>query len=239
MSGDVLYHVLAGLLDVAIWGGELVDEQNLPEEGPAVYVANHALALGPIAVASSLPVRLYPWVIGDMVDWGKAAAYLNRDFVEPQLHIPPPISMIVSRLISQASVRLLKNIECIPVWQGEDLKETYRISVDFLMRGRSLLIFPEDPAQPLDEQCRMSPFKKGFSRLGEMYFESTQKILRFYPLVIHPRLRELKVCKPISFNPNNNSANERIRIKSVLESIIRNAYLEMTLRSYAGIPLPH
>jgi len=239
MSGDMLYRVLAGLLDVFVWGGELVDEQNLPEEGPAVYVANHALALGPIAVASSLPIRLYPWVIGDMVDWKKAAAYLNKDFVEPQLHIPPPISMTVSRLLSQASVRLLKNIECIPVWQGEDLMETYRISVDFLMRGRSLLIFPEDPAQPPDEQCHMSPFKKGFSRLGEMYFESTQEILRFYPLVIHPRLREVKVCKPIGFNPYNNPVNERIRIKSVLESIIRNTYLEMTLRSYAGIPLPH
>lgn len=239
MSGDMLYRVLAGLLNVLVWGGELVDEENLPEEGPAVYVANHALALGPIAVAASLPVRLYPWAIGDMLDWKKAAAYLNKDFVEPQLHIPPPVSMSVSRLISQASVRLLQNIECVPVWQGEDLMETYRISVDFLTQGRSLLIFPEDPAQPLDEQCRMSPFKKGFSRLGEMYFERTKNILRFYPLIVHPRLRQVKVCKPIAFNPNNDPASERVRIKSVLEMIIRNAYLEMTLRDYAGIPLPH
>ncbi len=239
MSGDVLYRVLKILFDVMIWGGEMTGEENLPESGPAVYVSNHALALGPIAVVSSLPVRLYSWVIGDMVDWDKAAAYLNKDFVEPQLHIPPPISMPVSRMISQASVRLLRGVGSIPVWHGEELYETYRLSVDYLSRGRSLLIFPEDPALPLDEQCKMSPFKKGFARLGEMYYQHTQNILRFYPMAVHPGLRRVKLGKPISYNPNNNPINERVRIKSVLESMIRNMFLEMTLQSYAGVPLPH
>lgn len=240
MAGDVLYRVLAGLLNIFIWGGDLIGDENLPRQGPAIYVSNHALALGPIAVVSSLPSRLYPWVIGDMVDWDKAASYLNKDFVEPQLHVPPPFSMSLSRLISQASVRLLRGVESIPVWHGEELWETYRLSVDYLERGRSLLIFPEDPEQPLDDQCKMSPFKKGFVRLGEMYFERTQKTLRFYPLAVHPGLRQVKLGKPIAFNPNNNnSVNERIRIKTVLESVIRNMYLEMTLQNYAGIPLPH
>ncbi|HEX2697108.1 MAG TPA: hypothetical protein VHM28_05325 [Anaerolineales bacterium] len=239
MSGDVLYRVLSGFLNVFVWGGELAGSDNLPEEGPAVYVANHALALGPIAVTSSLPIRLYPWVIGDMVAWDKAAAYLDKDFVGPQLHMPTLFSMPLSRLISQASVRLLRGVECIPVWPREELLETYHVSVDYLERGRSLLIFPEDPTQPRDEQCNMSPFKKGFTRLGEMFFERTKNILRFFPLVVHPRLRQVKLLKPISFNPNNKPIHERTRLTNVLESIIHNAYLEMTLQSYAGIPLPH
>jgi hypothetical protein len=239
MSGDVLYRFVAGLLDVLIWGGELAGQENLPEAGAAVYVANHALALGPIAVTSSLPVRLYPWVIGDMLDRQKAAAYLREDFVRPQLHVPAPMDEILSRLISQASVRLLRTVECIPVWPGDELLETYRISLDYLVRGRSLLIFPEDPAQPLDEECRMSPFKKGFTRLGEMYHARTGQVLQFHPLAVHPRLRLVKLCKPIAFNPNNNPVRERTRLKSLLESIIRNAYLEMSLQGYAGIPLPH
>ena len=122
---------------------------------------------------------------------------------------------------------------------GEEAHETYRISVDHLSAGQSLLIFPEDPAQPLDEQCKMSPFYKGFARLGELYYERTQKILKFYPLAVHPGLREVKVGKPIAFNPNNHPANERVRIRSVLEAIIRGMYIEMTLQGYAGIPLPH
>jgi hypothetical protein len=239
MPRDVLYHVLRSLIDVSIWGGELAGGENLSKEGPAVYVANHALALGPIAVCSSLPIRLYPWVVGDMMDWSKAAAYLNKDFVEPQLHIPPPLSVPFSRFLSQITVRLLWSIECIPVWQGEGLLETYRMSLDYLQKGRSLLIFPEDPALPRDEQCNMSPFKKGFARLGEMYYERAHRILRFYPVTVHPGLRQVKLGRPVAFNPNNNPANERVRIKSVLESTIRNMYLELTLQNYAGIPLPH
>jgi hypothetical protein len=239
MSGDVLYRFLVEFLDAFIWGGELVGEENLPEGGPAVFVSNHALALGPIAVAASLPVRLYPWVISDMLDWERAAAYLNKDFTEPQLHVPAPLSILISKLIAQASVRLLRRIEGIPVWHGEKALETYRISIDYLARGKSLLIFPEDPAQPLDEQCKMSPFQKGFARLGDLFYERTRQLLRFYPLAAHPGLRQVKLGKPIVFNPSNNVANERVRIRSVLESVIRNMFLEMTMQGYAGIPLPH
>lgn len=239
MSGDVLYRFFVKFLDAFIWGGDLVGAENLPGTGPAVFVSNHALALGPIAAAASLPIRLYPWVINDMLDWDKAAAYLNKDFTEPQLHVPAPLSMLVSKLITQASVRLLRGIESIPVWHGEKALETYRISVEYLAQGKSLLIFPEDPAQPLDEQCKMSPFQKGFARLGELFYERTRQILRFYPLAVHPGLRQVKMGKPIAFNPNNLPANERLRIRSVLESMIRNMFLELTLQGYAGIPLPH
>ena len=239
MSGDTLYRGLAGMLDAMIWGGELAGAENLPKTGPVVFVSNHALALGPIAVVSSLPMRLYPWVVADMLEWDKAAAYLNKDFIRPQLHMPPIVSMFMARALSQISVRLLRSVDCVPVWHDEHLLETYRISVDYLLQGRNLLIFPEDPSQPLDEQCKMGPFMKGFARLGELYFERTQKALQFYPLAVHPVLRQVKLGKPITFNPMNRPSNERTRIKSVLESIIRNMFIEMTLQNYAGIPLPH
>ena len=239
MLDDFLYRSFAGLLDVTIWGGEFPGSENLPATGPAVFVSNHACALGPIAVVASVPLRLYPWVAADMLEQDKAAAYLNQDFVEPQLHIPPPLSMIVARTISKISVRLLRSIDCIPVWHGERVAETYRISLDYLMHGRNLLIFPEDPSQPFDERCGMYPFLKSFSRLGELYFERTQKNLRFYPLVVHPGLRQVVLGKPIVFNPINNVVNERNRIKSVMESVIRSTFIEMTLKGYAGIPLPH
>jgi len=237
MSDNNLYHGLAGLLDVMVWGGELIGAENLPETSPVVFISNHALALGPIAVVASLPMRLYPWVISDMLEWDKAAAYLNKDFVEPQLHIPPPLSMLVARIIAQASVRLLRKFDCIPALHGEQVLETYRISVEYLMQEKNLLIFPEDPTQPFDAQCNMRPFLKGFARLGEIYFGRTQKVLRFYPLAVHPGLRQVKLGKPITFNPINNLVNERTRIKSVLESIIRNMCIEMPLQNYTGIPV--
>jgi hypothetical protein len=85
----------------------------------------------------------------------------------------------------------------------------------------------------------MRPFKKGFTRLGEAYFGRTRRILRYYPLAVHLDLGRVKVGKPTSFNPLNDPARERIRIKNTLESSIHELYLNMNYESYAGIPLPH
>ena len=239
MKGDAPYWSLAETLGWLVWGGELLNRENLPDEYPVIFVSNHAAALGPIAVTSSLPIRLYPWVISDMLDWGKAAEYLRLDFVEPQLHVSPPLSSKLSRLISLASVRLLRAIESIPVYRGERLRDTYHISMEYLADGRSLLIFPEDPKGPLNDLFLMRPFKKGFARLGEMYYEKTKRILRFYPLAVNAAARKLKAGKPVSYNPYNNVIKERIRIKCVLESTIHDLYVSTILDDYAGIPLPH
>ncbi len=232
---DATYRLLSGLFDAFLWGGELVGEENLPKRGPAVFVANHLGAMGPIAVLASLPVRVYPWVIGDMLDKEKAAAYLVKDFVEPQLHIPPPASHWLAWGISKISVGLLRSAGCIAVWQGEQLLETYRRSVDLLLDGKNLLIFPEDPHQEWDSQARMTPFQKGFARLGEFYYQRSRRALAFVPLAVHLETYRVRVGEKVVFNPAVNPVNERLRIKHVLESSIREMYLQMASNGFIGL----
>lgn len=178
MKGNALYWSLARALDWLVWGGELLNRENLPKEYPVIFVSNHAGGLGAIAVASLLPVRLYPWVVSDMLDWDKAAGYLQMDFVEPQLQVHPSFSLKLSQLISLVSVRLLRAIDSIPVFSGEGLRETYRLSIEYLIAGRSLLIFPEDPNGPLNDLFLMRPFKKGFVRLGETISRASHSHIR-------------------------------------------------------------
>jgi 1-acyl-sn-glycerol-3-phosphate acyltransferase len=236
MMKDSTYRLIAWLFDAFLWGGELVGDENL-SEGPAVFVSNHLGAIGPIAVLASLPVRVYPWVVSDMMDSAKAAAYLNQDFVEPQLHIAPPLSLWIAKEISRISVRLLSSAGCVPVWQGDRLHETFERSVKLLLEGKSLLIFPEDPSKEFDPQYKMTPFKKGFARLGEMYYERTGRSLRFYPLAVHLGSYRVKVGRPIAYNSKNRPVNERLRIKNVLESSVREMYLNMGMRGFPGIPI--
>lgn len=239
MNIDSLYWFLARTLGWLVWGGDPLNREGLPAEYPVVFVCNHAAALGPIAAISSLPVRIYPWVISDMMEKDKAAAYLCRDFVEPQMHVPPPISMLVSRLISKVSVRLFRAMECVPVWRGEGLLETYRLSLRTLVQGKSLLIFPENPALPMNDLFRMTPFEKSFARLGETYFEQTKKSLPFYPLAVHSIARKIKIGKPVLYHPHNDLVRERIRIKRLIEATIHDLYLSITLESITSVPIPH
>ncbi|MGC8856642.1 MAG: lysophospholipid acyltransferase family protein [Anaerolineae bacterium] len=238
MISDRFYHFWVGVLDAFLWGGELVGEEHLPEKGPAVFVANHLGAWGPIAVMASMPTRLYPWIIGEMMDPARAADYLNMDFTEKQLHLRPPLSVALSRLLTKITIPMFEAMGCIPVWQGEKLHETYRQSVEYLRAGKCLLIFPEDPHQPLDGRYKMSPFMKGFTRLGELYYQQMGECLRFYPLSVHAETYRVQVGKPVSFNPNQPLAQERLRLKSVLEASVREMYWNMCLDGYLSVPLP-
>jgi hypothetical protein len=69
-------------------------------------------------------------------------------------------------------------------------------------------------------------FKKGFARLGELYFQVSGKRLKFYPLAVHEK-RTVLVGMPMAFNPMNRYTNERLRIKNQLEKSVHNMYLEM------------
>ncbi len=60
MNGDILYWSLAYILNGLGWGGEILNAENLPKEYPVVFISNHAQALGPLAVTTSLPVRVIP-----------------------------------------------------------------------------------------------------------------------------------------------------------------------------------
>ena len=237
---DWLYSFIAAGIQAFIWGGELAREENLPEQGPAVLVANHLGALGPLASAACVPRRLYPWVVAEMVDANTASNYLRLDFVEKELHLRLPFSLWLAKALSKITVPLLNSVGCVAVYPDADgLRTTFERSLDLLLDGQFLLVFPEDPSRPIYPQFKMSPFKKGFARLGEMYFQHTGQILRFYPLAIHGERRLVQVGKPIAYNPYTSPVEERMRVKNVLENMIHEMYLEMDAGGYVGVPLPY
>ncbi|MFN3741259.1 MAG: lysophospholipid acyltransferase family protein [Anaerolineales bacterium] len=182
LISDRLYRILVRLLDILLWGGDLEGGENLPKEGPAVFIANHLDALGPIAIVSSLPMRVYPWIIADMVDEQKAAAYLNQDFTERQLHIPPPFSLWLSRLLARITVPLLRSFGCIPTYH--DPQRLYWVleeSLRHLEQGHFLLIFPEDPAQPRDPLTQMTSLLQGLHPSRRDILSTSQKGAQVLP----------------------------------------------------------
>ncbi|NOH01686.1 MAG: hypothetical protein HND47_06860 [Chloroflexi bacterium] len=236
---DRLYRLIALGLQACLWGGDVTGEERLPKRGPAVLVANHLAAWGPIAVISSVPRRLHSWVIADMMDAKRAPDYLRLDFVERQLHLKNPLSLWVANAISKLSVPLLTSAGCIPVHSNfEEMLVPFHQSVDRLVEGGFILIFPEDPAQPLDPIYQMSPFKKGFVRLGEFYFQRTGRVLAFYPLAVHLVRREVQVGAPVMHNPHANPVGERLRVKHTLERMIHEMLAGMNRDVYFRVPAP-
>jgi hypothetical protein len=220
LPGDTLYRILKAALDVTVWGGQLVGDAGPQGGQPAVFVANHAGAIGPIGIAASMPVRLHPWVVGDMLDDAKAGAYLLKDFVKPTLHMPDGVAGPFAAMLSRVTVRMLRRLGCVAVWNDRSLMETYRLSEDLLEAGRSLLIFPEDSDLPVNPATNLHPFQTGFAHLGAVHHERTGRSLSFRPIAVNTGRRTVMLGEPVHYNINAEHAGERRRIASVLESMI-------------------
>lgn len=224
---DGLYQFIVGTIDLFLWGGKLVGEENLPRRGPAVFIANHHEAIGPIAVACSIPLRMYTWSVADMVDEEKAAAYLKWDFVERTFHLTPPVSAWAAKGLSRVTVPLLRSLGCIPVYKDdyEHMVDTLRLSMDVLRQDRFLLVFPEDNLLPKDPETGMAPFQRSFARLGEMYYAETGQRLEFYPVAVHPQ-GLVMVGKAVAFDPLSPVGLERHRLKDLMEDSVQSMYLQ-------------
>ena len=227
MLNDWAYHLIVSVLEIFMWDGELKGEENL-EQGPGIIVANHMGAIGPVGICSSLPMRLYPWVLGATVDKIEGPENVRKDFVEKILKIKPPLSEKLAKGICKISTPLILGIGCIPVPVTHEAQaETFQTSISLLNQGKFLLIVPEDPIADQDPLTGIRPFKRGFLRLGEMYFQETGKRLPFYPVVIH-EAGLVVVGKPILYNPLTQPKLERFRMVNWLEATIKTMHAEIT-----------
>ncbi len=226
MLSDRVYNLVISILEAFMWDGELVGGEHL-QEGPGVIVANHMGSIGPVGICACLPMRVYPWVLSSTVDPVQAPENIRKDFVEKILHLEPPESEAVAKAICKISSPLLLGLGCIPVPDShEEQQATFQDSLDLLKRGKFLLIVPEDPVgEPVDPLTGIRPFKHGFLRIGELYYQETGRRLPFYPVVVHEEGLVI-VAEPIFYNPQNEARVERFRLANLLEQTIKGMHRE-------------
>jgi hypothetical protein len=165
-----------------------------------------------------------------MVDPTLAADYLRKEFIEKSLHLQPPYSTTASRGLAYITVPMLRQLGCIPVYSDYvRLQMTLQVSLDLLLNRHHILVFPEDPALPVDPVFHMTHFRKGVTRLGEMYYQQTGSQLAFFPISVH-QSRQVRIGRPIYFSPQKSLAAERLRIRNYIEESVHQLYLESAVK---------
>jgi hypothetical protein len=218
------------VLKVLVWRGRTLGRENLPQHGPALFLGNHSGTLGPIACVAAVDLRLYPWIVADMIDPQLCPAYLQMDFVEKDLKLKPPLSGWVARRLARMVVPLLTGFGCVPVQRGVDFRQaraTLEISLDLLLRGECLLVFPEKPAWEADPITGIHRFSKGVLWLVELFYIHTGRPLRVIPFTVHPTR---KICflpgVDLTLNDFDVEDGKELWIRS-LEGEIRSTYREL------------
>jgi len=164
------------------------------QPGPAVYVGNHLGSTGPLQIVRSIPVRFYPWVIGEMLDPHRAPDYLYADLIEKEWRLSEPAGRLASRLIAPLAVRALRSAGSIPVERSRGwTADAFQTSLELLAQAKSILIMPEDSGLPMDPTTHLHPFQCGFVALCGFYAERYDRPLPVRLLLVHPPTRRIVV----------------------------------------------
>ena len=89
--------------------------KNLTSDEPVIMVANHVGSFGPVSVITSMPMKMYPWVAHEITDLKTVSKRIQDEFLEQELHLKPPLSTYLARVIGRICVALMKDIGAIPV----------------------------------------------------------------------------------------------------------------------------
>jgi len=221
-----VYALLAKLLKVFYVNARIQGIQRALRDTNAVLVANHLGSFGPIALMSSLIHRLYPWVVHEVTSLQECAAYIQRDFVEKELKLRSFAGREVSRLIGRVCVHLMAYLQAIPVYgKSREIARTFAISLACLESRKPLLIFPEnDESKQQPGLCRLNT---GFIRLARWLYDSSRRVLTFYPVAVNRKVRAIRVGEPVRFNPDTPYREERRRIQEHLERSIAGMYRQL------------
>ncbi len=196
---------------------------------PLILVANHAGSFGPISVISSLPFNVHPWVNHEVTEVGSAARRIRDEFVEGELHLKPPLSGYVSRVIGRVCVALMRDIGAIPVYNmSKRIRTTVESSIRILEQGKNILVFPEDSLKPVNEA--LCDFCTGFLHVAKLYYEKTRMAVSFLPVAVNRKLHSIQVGRPIRFDAANPFPLEKARLKRELEAEIYRLYLSLERR---------
>jgi 1-acyl-sn-glycerol-3-phosphate acyltransferase len=237
---NVIWTVVAKIIKVFYVKAHIEGVQKVLKSTNAVVVANHLDSFGPLALMSSLIHRLYPWVIQEVTNLKDCAAYLREDFVEKELKLRSFAGRELSRIIGRICVRLMTDLKAIPVYnKSREIYRTFEISLSYLKSKRALLVFPEnDESKKQDDLCMLNT---GFIRLAQWLYDTTQRVLTFYPVAVNKKVRAIRVGEPIRFDPTAPFGEERMRIKEYLERSISGMYLalERENREAAASRHPH
>jgi len=210
--------------------------RNLSTEEPVIMVANHVGSFGPVSLITSLPLRTYPWVASEVTDLKTVAHRIQQEFLEQELHLRPPLSTWLGRVIGRICVALMKDIGAIPVYQkSKKIAATVTQSLSLLEQGKSLLVFAEDSTRKINET--MCEFCTGFIHVARMYYTKTRKAIQFLPVAVNKKIGAILVGSPIRFDAQMPFSVEKKRLKSELEHTIYAMYEQLESLS-SGLPRP-
>jgi 1-acyl-sn-glycerol-3-phosphate acyltransferase len=168
-----------------------------PEEllEPAIYIANHSGASGPMTLCMYFEKPIIPWGAYPMMgNYRERWRYLYHVFYRQKLKYTKIKSFVISTLFAMLSKALYVGVYLIPTYPDIRVKTTMDQSIDELSFGNSLLIFPEDSTNGYADITEH--YHEGFVFLALRYYKKTGIDLPVYPIFYSKALNRFHIGLP-------------------------------------------
>lgn len=218
--GKRLYRFAGGI--IRLFSRRMKTEWEVPfEDGPCVFVVNHLGAAGPTDMMVKFPLRdrCHPWINDGILETKKVPAYVRQDqwwkkggFFEPLWKVTIPY------IAAAVLPPILKSAPYIPVYHDQRIMLTLRQSLRELHRDQALVVFPDQPAGGLARRGRIDT---GWLRLGELWYRSSGRSLKMYPVHIDKKKHLFKVAAPVWYDPAKRFSEQEKTLAEALAKGLR------------------
>ena len=205
---------------------KVVGKENVSNDDEArVFIANHYEIYGPLAVFLRFPYKFRPWVIDKLTKPNQVEQQMSLGIYGKFKKCPMWLKRIAVKTLKSIMVyTMTKKAKAIPVSRENPRAniKTMQESVETFEKGKDIVIFPE--LSYVDEG--VGEFQTGFEHLAKYYHQKTGKKVTFYPVFISQINKKMYIEKPITFNPQNDSNDEKKKITTYLHDTMTATYIK-------------
>lgn len=220
--GKRFYRFTAGVVRALC--GRMRTEWEVPfQEGACVFVVNNTGLTGTADMCARFEKRekCHPWINDAMTDPKRIPDYVRKDFWwKPGTWYAPLLSATVPGLAAALMPPILKGMPYVPVYHDQRIMLTLRQSVRVLQKEEALIIFPEQPGRDLSHHEWIST---GWMRLGELWYRSSGRALKMYPVHIDRKQRLIRVAAPVRYDPARSYREQEKELAAALSRGMRGA----------------
>ncbi len=193
-----------------------------PIDEPAVFVCNHLGSFGPLAMTLYFKYPMRPWSNYRSMTKGLAAKEISENLFDREAKVPPFIKKMMGKILEIPALWVMGVMKSIPVYDTANMVgETLNESIRALKSGNHIVVFANEDQQDHISEGLKYGIKTGCIYLAHIYERNTKKKLKFYPVHISRRKKEIRIGKPVIYERANGTRTEVKRVSGYLAEKMR------------------
>lgn len=187
----------------------LINKDRLKD--PSVYLCRHFDTQGIFMTIPWLTGKIHTWSLHLYHDRKACFRHMMDFTLTKRFGWPKWKAWLASIPIAAFLQALMRSARAIPVYRNSmQIMKTYRLSLAALLKGESVLIFPDRTYTSTDQE--IGDMYEGFLMIDRLYYRETRQHIPFVPVYADALTKTIRVSAPIVFTSDVRDQAERRRV---------------------------